>query len=91
MSCFGLLIVIITLFIIPLVSVWNILMNCPSCKAQISEKDLVCPHCKKVLQLKCKTCGHVTKNTVCEIKNFVCIFPPNFRKILTNYARGVII
>lgn len=66
MSCFSLLIVIMTLFIIPLVSVWNILMNCPSCKAQISEKDLVCPHCKKVLQLKCKTCGHVTKNTVCE-------------------------
>ena len=41
-------------------------MNCPSCKSQISEKDLVCPHCKKVLHLKCNNCGHVTKNTVCE-------------------------
>lgn len=41
-------------------------MNCPSCKAQISEKDLICPHCKKVLQLKCKNCGQITKNTVCE-------------------------
>ncbi|MBS4759433.1 MAG: hypothetical protein KHX03_01890 [Clostridium sp.] len=41
-------------------------MNCPRCKAQITEKDLVCPECKKVLKLKCHICGEVTKNSTCE-------------------------
>ena len=41
-------------------------MNCPKCKTQISDRELVCPKCKKVLKLQCHTCGAVTKNTVCE-------------------------
>ena len=41
-------------------------MNCPRCKAQISEKDLICPECKKVLRLQCHVCGNMTKNTTCE-------------------------
>ncbi len=41
-------------------------MNCPKCKQEISEKDLVCPNCKKVLKLKCQKCGHITKKAVCD-------------------------
>lgn len=41
-------------------------MNCPKCKAPISDNDLACPSCKKVIRLQCPTCGAVTKNTVCE-------------------------
>ena len=41
-------------------------MNCPKCKTEISERDLVCPNCKKVLKLKCQKCGHITKKPVCD-------------------------
>ena len=41
-------------------------MNCPKCKQEISERDLVCPNCKKVLKLKCQKCGHITKKAVCD-------------------------
>ena len=41
-------------------------MNCPKCKQEITEKDLVCPNCKKVLKLKCQKCGHITKKPVCD-------------------------
>lgn len=41
-------------------------MNCPRCKTEIGEKDLVCQNCKKVLRLQCPSCGSISKNTVCE-------------------------
>lgn len=41
-------------------------MNCPGCKTEIGEKDLVCPNCKKVLRLQCPVCGAITQNSVCE-------------------------
>ena len=41
-------------------------MNCPRCKEEITEKDLICPHCKKVLKLVCPICGNITKKPVCE-------------------------
>lgn len=41
-------------------------MNCPGCKSEISEKDLVCPHCKKILKLQCNVCGAITKKSICE-------------------------
>lgn len=41
-------------------------MNCPSCKTQINEHDLICPACKRVLKLQCHNCGAITKNSTCE-------------------------
>lgn len=48
-------------------------MECPKCKNEVEEHELVCPHCKKVLKLKCPKCGTINRGNTCRRCGFVII------------------
>ncbi|MBR6163975.1 zinc ribbon domain-containing protein [bacterium] len=48
-------------------------MQCPSCGAEITEKDKICPKCRKVLRLECPICSTLNTRKVCEKCGYVII------------------
>src|SRR5574344_379436 len=48
-------------------------MECPKCKNEVGDNELICPHCKKVLKLKCPKCGALNKGNTCRRCGFVII------------------
>ncbi len=48
-------------------------MQCPSCGAEITEKDKICPKCRKVLRLECPICSTLNTRKVCEKCGYIII------------------
>lgn len=51
----------------------EIYMECPSCGAEITDKDKICPKCKKVLRLECPVCSTLNTRKVCEKCGYIII------------------